>query len=57
MYVLIGKEKCNQCKILNIYWTYVYPSHPIDSSIYYIDYISLCLLTHTLYMLYTEKKI
>jgi len=47
--VLIDKEKCNQCNnIFNIY--------PIDSSIYYIDYISLCLLTRTLYILYAEKK-
>ena len=34
----------------------VFPSHPIDSSIYYIDYISLCLLIHTLYILYAEKN-
>ena len=32
----------------------VFLSHPIDSSIYYIDYISLCQLTHTLYIIYTE---
>ena len=34
----------------------VFPSHPIDSSIYYIDYISLCQLTHILYIIYAEKK-
>jgi hypothetical protein len=34
----------------------VYPSHPKDFSTYYMDYISLCQLTHTLYEIYTEKK-
>ena len=31
----------------------VLPSHPIDSSIYYI---SLFQLTHTLYIIYTGEK-
>ena len=34
----------------------VFPSHPIDPSIYYMDYISLVQFTHTLYIRYTELE-